>query len=84
MTEKTESRGSNGGRAVKEKYGADFFKQIGRKGGNSLKDNGADYAALGKVGGEATKERHGSAHYSEIGRIGGSRGKGGRKPRNHQ
>jgi hypothetical protein len=30
------SRGKNGGRAVREKYGVDFFREIGRKGGNSL------------------------------------------------
>jgi general stress protein YciG len=73
------SRGRNGGRAVREKYGVEFFREIGRKGGNSLKHRGADYVALGRMGGEVTKARHGSEHYSEIGRKGGRNGRGASK-----
>ena len=80
-TEQTsaDSRGKNGGRAVREKYGVDFFREIGRKGGNSLKDRGANYQELGRMGGEVTKARHGSEHYSEIGRKGGRNGRGASK-----
>jgi general stress protein YciG len=73
------SRGKNGGKAVREKYGVDFFRQIGRKGGNSLKERGANYVELGRMGGEVTKARHGSEHYSEIGRKGGRNGRGASK-----
>jgi len=73
------SRGKNGGRAVREKYGVDFFREIGRKGGNSLKQRGANYVELGRMGGEVTKARHGSDHYSEIGRKGGRNGRGASK-----
>ncbi|HEU0168759.1 MAG TPA: hypothetical protein VFS62_13360 [Chloroflexota bacterium] len=75
----SESRGKNGGRAVREKYGVDFFREIGRKGGNSLKDRGANYQELGRLGGEVTKARHGSEHYSAIGRKGGRNGRGASK-----
>ena len=73
------SRGRNGGRAVREKYGVEFFREIGSKGGNSLKERGADYVQLGRLGGEVTKARHGSEHYSEIGRKGGRNGRGASK-----
>jgi len=71
-----ESRGRNGGKAVRAKYGVEFFREIGRKGGNALKERGADYTELGRSGGEVTKARHGSAHYAEIGRKGGRNGRG--------
>ena len=73
------SRGKNGGRAVRDKYGVDFFREIGRKGGNSLKERGANYVELGRMGGEVTTARHGSDHYSEIGRKGGRNGRGASK-----
>jgi len=75
----SESRGKNGGRAVREKYGVEFFREIGRKGGNSLKERGANYVELGRLGGEVTKARHGSQHYSDIGRKGGHNGRGATK-----
>ncbi|MDE3076644.1 MAG: general stress protein [Chloroflexota bacterium] len=73
---KSESRGRNGGKAVRAKYGVEFFREIGRKGGNALKSLGANYVELGRSGGEVTKARHGSAHYAEIGRKGGRNGRG--------
>ncbi|MHB8620125.1 MAG: general stress protein [Chloroflexota bacterium] len=76
VNDEQESRGKNGGKAVREKYGPEFFREIGRKGGNALKERGANYAELGRVGGQATKERHGSEHYAEIGRKGGRNGRG--------
>ena len=70
-----------GGNAVKAKYGPEFFREIGRKGGQAIKDRGVEYLRdIGRQGGEATKARHGSAHYAEIGRKGGQRGKGQPKP----
>ena len=49
---KDRSRGKNGGKAVREKYGVEFFREIGRKGGQSLKERGDDYAELGRIGGD--------------------------------
>ena len=47
MADETESsRGTNGGQAVRAKYGSEFFREIGRKGGKSLKDKGTDYAVF--------------------------------------
>jgi general stress protein YciG len=72
---------SKGGQAVKAKYGPEFFREIGRKGGQAIKDRGLDYLReIGRLGGEATKARHGAAHYAEIGRKGGQHGKGQPKP----
>ena len=61
----TESRmtradaGRKGGLTTKQRYGPDFFQEIGRKGG--------------KKGGLTTKERYGADFYRTIGRKGGSR-----------
>ena len=66
---------------MKAKYGPEFFREIGRKGGQAIKDRGLDYLReIGRLGGEATKARHGAAHYAEIGRKGGQHGKGQPKP----
>ncbi|HLQ31080.1 MAG TPA: hypothetical protein VK457_00185 [Chloroflexota bacterium] len=73
----------HGGEAVKQKYGAKFYSQIGKKGGEAVKlEKGPEfYAQIGKKGGEATKRSHGSKFYAEIGRKGGEKGgaKGSRR-----
>ncbi|HUZ77836.1 MAG TPA: hypothetical protein VMV93_09680 [Chloroflexota bacterium] len=70
-----------GGNAVKEKYGSEFFREIGRKGGAKIRERGVDYLReIGRVGGERTKETQGKEHFSTIGRIGGQNGKGKPKP----
>jgi general stress protein YciG len=51
--------GRKGGLTTKQRYGPDFFQEIGRKGG--------------KKGGLTTKERYGADFYRTIGRKGGSR-----------
>jgi len=51
--------GRKGGLKTKERYGPNFFQEIGRKGG--------------KKGGLTTKERYGADFYRTIGRKGGSR-----------
>jgi general stress protein YciG len=51
--------GRKGGLTTKQRYGADFYQQIGRKGG--------------KKGGLTTRERYGPDFYRNIGRKGGSR-----------
>ena len=45
----------NGGNAVKEKYGKDYYKKIGTKGGAATKET-ADYNKMGTKGGNTTKE----------------------------
>ena len=86
MDRKRESRqprseGGNSGKAVLAKYGPEFFRQIGRKGGQAIKDRGLDYRReIGRNGGETTKARHGRQHFSEIGRKGGQAGRGTPKP----
>ncbi|HUZ78288.1 MAG TPA: hypothetical protein VMV93_11980 [Chloroflexota bacterium] len=70
-----------GGDAVKAKYGPEFFREIGRKGGQTIRERGVEYLReIGRTGGETTKARHGIGHYAQIGRIGGQRGKGQPKP----
>jgi uncharacterized protein len=51
--------GRKGGLSTKQRYGPDFFQEIGRKGG--------------KKGGLTTKQRYGPDFYRTIGRKGGSR-----------
>jgi uncharacterized protein len=51
--------GKKGGLTTKQRYGADFYRSIGRKGG--------------KKGGLTTKQRYGADFYRSIGRKGGSR-----------
>ncbi|MGI8426123.1 MAG: hypothetical protein ACR2FO_03565 [Actinomycetota bacterium] len=51
--------GRKGGLSTKQRYGEDYFSQIGRMGG--------------KKGGETTKQKYGLEFYQEIGRKGGSR-----------
>ena len=42
----------HGGEAVKQKYGAKFYSQIGKKGGKAVSQDRAHMAAIGKRGGE--------------------------------
>lgn len=51
--------GRKGGLATRQRYGAGFFQEIGRKGG--------------KKGGLTTKQRYGPDFYRTIGKKGGSR-----------
>ncbi|HEY1656139.1 MAG TPA: hypothetical protein VGF86_13605 [Candidatus Tumulicola sp.] len=51
--------GQKGGETVKQKYGAEFYEQIGKKGG--------------KKGGEATRDRYGPHFYERIGQKGGQK-----------
>ncbi len=62
-----------GGRAVREKYGAEFFARIGKKGGDTVRrQHGSEfYTEIGRKGGETTKKRRGSAFYATIGKKGG-------------
>jgi uncharacterized protein len=71
-----------GGEAVKEKYGVDWYSQIGKMGGEFVKqERGTEfYAQIGKKGGEMTKRAHGSRFYAEIGRKGGLK-PGSKRPR---
>ena len=81
MAEEERTPRQRAGDAVKTKYGIEFFREIGRKGGKALANRGNEYLReIGRTGGEATKARHGSAHYADIGRIGGQNGKGTTKP----
>jgi len=74
-------RSSGGGKAVLAKYGPEFYREIGRKGGQVIKDRGLDHLReIGRLGGEATKASQGPEFFRKIGRIGGQRGKGSPKP----
>ncbi len=61
------------GQAVREKYGRDYYRELGRKGGVSVRGkHGIEhYVRIGRKGGEQTKARYGAEHYARIGRLGG-------------
>lgn len=52
--------GRKGGLSTKQRYGGQYFSEIGRMGG--------------RKGGEVTRERYGLEFYQRIGRKGGSTG----------
>jgi len=54
---------------IKEKFGNDFYKEIGKKGGEATKANGTDFEALGKAGGDRTLQKYGREYFSEIARL---------------
>lgn len=59
-----------GGQAVRDKYGREFYRLIGKKGGMAARRRlGREhYARIGRLGGEQTKARYGAEHYARIGR----------------
>jgi general stress protein YciG len=65
--------GRRGGEVVKERYGSDFYREIGEKGGGAVKERyGTEfYSEIGKRGGETVKQERGAEYYSTIGRKGG-------------
>ena len=66
-------------RPVKLKYGAQFYEEIGRKGGLATKQaHGHEfYESIGKLGGkkggESTRDRYGPKFYEKIGQLGGQK-----------
>lgn len=66
--------GRKGGITTKAKYGPEYYKQLGKKGGDAMKARGPEYfVALGRMGGTKVRDEKGSAHFSEMGRKGGAR-----------
>lgn len=67
--------GEKGGRIVSERYGHDFYEEIGRKGGQTVaRERGhAFYEEIGRKGGETVARERGPSFYSEIGHKGGQR-----------
>src|SRR5919205_319525 len=65
--------GRRGGEVVKERYGSEFYREIGEKGGGAVKERyGTEfYSEIGKRGGETVKQERGAEYYSTIGRKGG-------------
>lgn len=65
-------KAKRGGRAVRDKYGLEYYRVLGRKGGMSVRGkHGVEhYARIGRKGGEQTKARYGAEHYARIGRLG--------------
>jgi len=55
--------GRKGGLSTRERYGPEFYEEIGKKGGQ----------VGGRKGGETTKAKYGSPFYEEIGHKGGQK-----------
>ena len=59
-----------GGSAVRNKYGEDYYRRIGKKGGTVLKEKrGTEYyRTIAKKGGNANMAKNGIDHFSEMGK----------------
>ncbi len=62
------------GERLKEKYGDDYFKRMGQKGGSAThQKHGVNYYSdIGKQGGASLREHYGIEHFVDIGKKGGS------------
>ncbi len=67
--------GEKGGKIVRERYGHEFYEEIGKKGGRTVaSERGHEfYQAIGRKGGQTVKAERGSPFYSEIGHKGGQK-----------
>src|SRR5437588_8099243 len=63
--------GRRGGEVVKERYGSEFYREIGEKGGGTVKERyGTEfYSEIGKRGGETVKHERGAEYYATIGKT---------------
>ncbi|MNK74514.1 Glucose starvation-inducible protein B [compost metagenome] len=59
----TREAGRLGGEKVRDKYGVEFYSEIGHKGGE----------IGGRKGGNTTKQKYGPEFYSQIGKKGGNK-----------
>jgi general stress protein YciG len=50
-----------GGRATVEKYGTEYMREIGRRGGKAISDDRAHMSQIGKLGGDKTLGRRWAA-----------------------
>lgn len=62
-----------GGLTIRDKYGREYYRDLGRKGGLSVrqKHGSEHFARIGRRGGEQTKARYGAEYYTRIGKRGG-------------
>jgi general stress protein YciG len=67
--------GEKGGKTVRDRYGHEFYEEIGKKGGQTVaRERGHEfYEEIGRKGGETVAREKGPAFYSEIGHKGGQR-----------
>ena len=65
--------GKRGGEVVRNRYGPQFYKEIGEKGGGMVKQKYGTgfYSEIGRRGGETVRQQRGPEYYSEIGKKGG-------------
>jgi len=72
--------GRLGGNKVKAEYGAEFYSQIGTKGGEAVREAVESgelpndfYSKIGQKGGNKVAEEYGPEFYSQIGKKGGNK-----------
>lgn len=60
--------GRRGGKAVKEKFGKEFYVEIGQRGGGTTLERHGEshFSRIGKLGGQTTAARHGREHYEKM------------------
>lgn len=79
----TSEAGRKGGSAaVRDKYGEDYYRQIGKKGGTALKaKRGSEYYRdIARKGGAANKTKYGAEYFAAMGKRGGNATKESQDP----
>jgi general stress protein YciG len=68
------SKVSQQSRRLRERYGEDYYRSIGKKGGTALKEQrgGEYFRTIGQKGGRANVSMYGPEHFSIIGKKGGN------------
>src|SRR5260370_40013356 len=65
----TSEAGRKGGKAVRDKYGEDYYRRIGQIGGTTLKEKrGSDYyRTIAKKDRRANVDKYGAEHFAAMG-----------------
>lgn len=71
-----------GGSTIRERYGEDYYRRIGKKGGTALKESrGSEYyREIAQRGGQANVSKYDANHFSDMGKKGGNATKSSQDP----
>lgn len=68
--------GRRGGVITRERYGKEFYRKMGKKGGAEIAKRGSGhFQRIGKLGGAAVRAKMGEEYFESIGAKGGAKNK---------